>query len=355
MREAGLYDEFLKYARFDGEALCVTDKDLKVYLSAQGSTKEKNRGMPEIDRLELRQMLAKSLPSDTIRWNCRLRKIDPEDMSLHFDHGIEKDFDLIVGADGAWSKVRPLLTDAKPFYAGIGGYDMFIDDAENRYPDLHKLVNRGSLFAHADHKTLGAQQMGDGSIYVRAYGVVDEDWERTRAYDIHNSVEVKKAILEEYADWAEPLVKIVRATRETDIAPRCLYMLPIGVRWKHRSKVTIIGDAAHLMTPYAGEGVNAAMKDAMVLAHAIIESTQAEKPLPCLDARVEAFEEEMFARVKPLQERSDSNKELILFVPGAPASTIHIWVRNAIGTNWFVRTFLPLWFVRLVLKLYFRF
>jgi 2-polyprenyl-6-methoxyphenol hydroxylase-like FAD-dependent oxidoreductase len=120
-------------------------------------------------------MLFDSLPLGIVRWKRRLRQVDPNDLSLHFDRGVEKSIDLIVGSDGAWSKVRPLLSDVRPFYPGVGGYDLFIEDAENKHPEFYNFVNRGSLFSISDHKAIGAQQLGDGSICVRAYCVKDEN------------------------------------------------------------------------------------------------------------------------------------------------------------------------------------
>ena len=133
-----------------------------------------------------------------------------EDLELHFDHGIEKGYNLVVGADGAWSKVRPAVTDVKPFYAGLGGYDMYIDDVEHRHPDLYKLVNRGSLFAYSDGKGITAQQKGDGSHIVYAFTARDEYWMQHCGYDVHNPVKMKKAMAEDFADWAEPLKKFTR-------------------------------------------------------------------------------------------------------------------------------------------------
>ena len=315
-----------------------------------GTTEASSRGRPEIDRARLRQILVNSLPEGTIRWNCRLRSVDPHDLSLHFDHGTETDFDLLVGADGAWSKVRPALTDVEPYFVGLGGYDLFIHDAEKNYPDLHKLVNRGSLFAYSDCKALIAQQRGDGTIIIYASGKREEDWKKSCGYDLHNASEVKKAIKEEFKDWAEPLVKLTQVADESDFTARSLYILPPGHRWKHRAKVTLIGDAAHLMTPHAGEGVNVAMEDALNLANAVIRSAKCEDVIDALDKEISVFEDEMMTRASKVQNLSLANTKDMYLNPGAPRAVIDGWVRRAMAQQlgWVVEVVLPLWFVGIV-------
>jgi hypothetical protein len=82
-------------------------------------TKKRKDARPEIDRMELRQMLLDSIPKESVRWRRRLRGVG-EDLSLRFDDGEEeRGFDLIVGADGAWSKTRAFLTDQLLLYAGV--------------------------------------------------------------------------------------------------------------------------------------------------------------------------------------------------------------------------------------------
>ena len=350
LREAGLQEEYAQYARYDGEALNFTDKNLVSLIRVGGTTEASSRGRPEIDRARLRQILVNSLPEGTIRWNCRLRYVDAHDLSLHFDHGVEKGFDLLVGADGAWSKVRPVLTDVEPHFVGLGGYDFFVHDAEKNHPDLHKLVNRGSLFAYSDCKGLVAQQRGDGTIIVYASGKREEDWKKTCGYGVHNASEVKKAVREEFKDWAEPLVKLTQVADDNDLNPRSLYILPPGHRWKHRAKVTLIGDAAHLMTPHAGEGVNVAMEDALKLADAIIRSAKSEDLINALDKEVSVFEDEMMTRATKVQKHSLANTEDMYLNPAAPHATIDNWVRRAMAQQlgWVVEIVLPIWSVRIV-------
>ena len=350
LKEAGLDEEYAKHARYDGEALNVADKNLVSVIKVGGTTEASSRGRPEIDRARLRQILVNSLPEGTIRWNCRLRSVDADDLALHFDHGVETDFDLLIGADGAWSKVRPVLTDVEPHFVGLGGYDLFVHDAEKNHPDLHKLVNRGSLFVYSDCKCIATQQRGDGTIIVYTSGRREEDWKKTCGYDIHNASEVKKAIKEEFKDWAEPLVKFTQVADESDFRARSLYILPPGHRWKHRAKATLIGDAAHLMTPHAGEGVNVAMEDALNLAHAIIRSVETKDTINALDKEISAFEDEMMTRATKVQNHSLANTKDMYFDPGAPHAVIDKWVRRAMAQQlgWVVEILLPLWFVGII-------
>ena len=354
LRAAGLYEKYQKHARYDGEAINLMDKNMKSYIKLGGSTEATSRGRPEIDRERLREILLQSLPEGTIRWDCRLRRIDAEDLSLHFDHGVERGFDLVVGADGAWSKVRPALTDQKPVYAGVGGYDLYVDDVAERFPDLHRLVNRGSLFVYSDGKNLTAQQKGDGSLIMYATSARDEDWMKTCGYDVHDPLATKRALLEEYSDWADPLKNLLHAANEKDATPRSLYMLPIGHRWRHRKGITLIGDAAHLMTPHAGEGVNVAMRDALNLAQAIIRGAdEHDEKSARLDREVQMFEEEMFERARPVMQRSKANMDDMVFTPGAPDTVVERYVRRALGDGWLVKVLLPLWLVRVILRVVF--
>ena len=350
LRKADLFEEFGKYARYDGEAFNLTDKHLHSVIKFGGSTESSSWGRPEIDRARLRQILVDSLPEGTIRWNCRLRSVDKDDLSLHFDHGVEMGFDLLVGADGAWSKVRTALTDVQPHFVGLGGYELFVHDAETSHPELHKLINRGSLFAYSDCKGITAQQRGDGTIIVYASGKREEDWRKTCGYDLHDAREVKKAVKEEFQDWAEPLVKLTQVADERSFRAGSTYILPPGHRWKHRVKATLIGDAAHLMTPHAGEGVNVAMEDAMKLADAIIRSAESKDVINTLDKEISLFEDEMMTRATKVQKHSLANTMDMFFDPAAPHASIDNWVRRGIGqeVGWIVEIVLPLWLIRMV-------
>ncbi|TVY83076.1 Monooxygenase asqM [Lachnellula suecica] len=325
VKAAGLNEEFLKLARYDGEALVVADKNMKKYLELKGGTSKSSGGRPEIDRRQLRSMLLSSLPEGVIQWGRRLKSVS-EDLTLHFEDGDESGFDLIVGADGAWSKTRLLITDQLPHYTGISGTELVISDAASRYPDISAFVNRGSVFTFGDGRSMTAQQVGDGSIKVNTWSAREESWVRESSPDKLDPKIVKRSLARDYDGWALELQKLLAAADEEHIGTRALYMLPVGFNWHNKPGVTVIGDAAHLMSPFAGEGANLAMADAMKLAEYIKGSTTRAS----LFENVARFELDMFERAKPSQELSDSNLKGWFFTPGAPRSVIERFVSGQV-------------------------
>lgn len=326
LKAAGLYDDFLKIARFDGDALAVCDKKLLCYLNLKATNEEKgwfsqSLGKPEIDRANLRQLLYDCLDKDTIRWGCRLRNVN-DDHSLQFDHGIERDFDLIVGAEGAWSKVRQVITEEKPFYSGVGGCNLIVSDAEVRYPDLHKLVNKGSMFSFSDGSVIMGQQMGDKSLYISVWRVDSEDWMETCGYDVHDGSAVKQALCKQYRNWDPRVVKLIGAADDDKMAPRSLYMDRVGISWKNKPGYTLLGDAAHLMTPFMGEGVNTAMRDAVELTNAVEIAINGGGSKDVLYQSIEKYEREMFVRAERLTQLTEDMMKLMLFTEGAPRTVM---------------------------------
>lgn len=314
LKAANLYEEFLKHARFDGSALTVCDKNAQPYFQLPRLFASN----PEIDRLQLRLLLLRSIPDEMVRWNHRLERVD-ENGDLHFAHGTETGYDLVVGADGAWSRVRAFLTSTQPEYSGISGFDLRIPNAIEKAPRAYELVNRGSLFGYSDGRSIMGQQMGDGSLNVSAYAQHDESW----AKEMRAKQPSRADICREYKDWAPELLDMVQRT-EGDMRISAFYMLPVGMTWESRRGVTLVGDAAHLMTPFAGEGVNLALEDAMKLAEAIVR-TKGQSRERQLES-VACSEQEMFVRATKAQALTKKLMDLMFFTKGAPRSSIQDWV-----------------------------
>lgn len=345
IKRCGLYEEFLKYARFDGEAFTVANKDLKKFICLPGADEKHSRGRPEIDRVELRRILIESLPDGMISWGWHLKSVEEiEDGSFNLqfrDQGIRSGFDFVVGAEGAWSKVRTLLSDDKPYYLGVSGVSLSISDSQARCPDLYKLVNRGSLFAFSDSKSIMAQQLGDGSLNVSFWGAHSEDYIKTFDSNTEGQADaesIKTQLRKEYDGWHPQLLDIINMA-DGLIVPRNIHMLPVGTKWRHRAGITMIGDAAHLTGPFAGEGVNTAMTDAMSLATALSKaadslSKSAESDLDTrlmLSNETKAFEEDMFKRAVTVQQKSFDMMEIMFLTPDVANVQIEKWILAAAG------------------------
>jgi len=327
LKKLGMYEEFAKRARYDGESFKIANKHLECWIDIGGVNEKSSRGRPEIDRAELRDLLVTALPEGIIQWGHRLRKID-EDLTLHFDGGRDADkeeftksgYDLLVGADGAWSKVRPMVTPVKPYHSGVAGKRLAINNVKETHPDLYNLVNRGSLLAFGDGNYTGAQQLGDGSLTVSAYGLAREDWAKEAEYDNADLSAVKRMALEQRKDWSPKLRKLIEVA-DAETWSGNLYMMPVGLRWAHRPGITLLGDAAHVMAPFAGKGVNLAMEDAIKLSDAIVKTRDSGSKAQ-LANNIRAFEEDMFSRAKKTQTITNEMMQNMFFTEGAPDTNI---------------------------------
>ncbi|KAK5170425.1 uncharacterized protein LTR77_005013 [Saxophila tyrrhenica] len=359
LKAANLFPQFEEHARYDGEAMNICDKHLLSYIK-QGASKPgswTSTGRPEIDRPKLRELLYNSLAPGTVKWSHKLTFISPPASSspnskpiLDFSNAPDAmDFDLIVGADGAFSRVRPYLSDTQPFYSGIAGHAFRIPNAETEHPELYTLANRGSLFSFSDGRSIMAQYMGDGSLNCATWAVRPATW-KDEGWDVHDPKAVKERVRQEYADWDPRLVAFTQAAEEGPggVVPRDLFMLPIGHEWEHRKGVTLIGDAAHVCTPFAGEGVNLALEDAMKISNAIVaaaaETGDEEARREVLDKKVKEFEKDMFVRAKATAQMTWDMMNAMYMVPGAPRDGIEKYIITAVEGE------MGWWLTRLLLK-----
>ena len=316
LRTAGLYEEFRRLTHPQGEAMRVLDKSGTVFINFAPEEGEGVR--PEIDRTVLRDLLIASLDPGTIMWGHKLTAVRPLGDGRHeltFATGSSTTVDLLVGADGTWSKVRPVVSDTKPEYCGISYVELHLSDVDDHHPDSAALVGPGVFFALSDNKALLAH--GGRHIHLGASLRVPQDWIVKSGIDWTDAAAARSILLKEFADWSDELKDLIRNCDDT-VTPRLIYALPIGHSWAHSVGVTLLGDAAHVMSPYAGEGANLAMLDATELALAIVEHGDD------IETALTQYESAMFPRSKAAAEKSAQGLEAC-FAADAPKGLVHFF------------------------------
>ncbi|KAM0344521.1 hypothetical protein ACHAPU_007498 [Fusarium lateritium] len=329
LRRAGLYEKFKTFARCDATVLNLMDPYGK-FRASYGAENSNDR--PEIDRQQLQQILLDSLPADRIRWGKTLDSVEKNETehrggayawTLKFrDGSTESGFRLIVGADGAWSKIRPLITNAKPIYAGKMYLEGRISPGNPQYKSAQQMAGKGMGMVLSAKSVLTIQQMSDASYRVYMGIVAPESLMHPGGDVDPNDMDKARKTMTGgfYAGWVEDF-RVLIENSEGPWRPWPLYRLDPEIFssttgsngsengesgqhcWKRTPGVVLLGDAAHLATPN-GEGVNLAMYGSLVLFDRIVSEAGATQEgtydwkadATALERAIAAFEADMQPR-----------------------------------------------------------
>ncbi|PWN53793.1 FAD/NAD(P)-binding domain-containing protein [Violaceomyces palustris] len=311
---AGLTDQFEKICMHELQTMRIVDKEAKIafdeieFNNKKGRPNDEDR--PEVERTQLRQILLDALLPETVRWGTKL--VDLEVAQGHALVHLEGQsqpwrHDVVVGADGAWSKVRSFLSGAKPDYTGVVFVETFISPVSEAQAAI---TGKGSMFALSDDRGLIVQRTARGQL--RVYITLRKTLDEVEALKQVPLVQLKEKLLDHFQGWNPVLLSLIQDSDPEKLVVRPLFSLSAEHRWSSNPHVTLLGDAAHVMVPFAGEGANLAMLDALEVARAIIIATRAGGSNESFAKQLALYEGHMMKRASIASEESLKNQDVFI-------------------------------------------
>ncbi len=261
-----------------------------LYINSPKYANEDDLGIG-ILRPQLQEILYNNLPEGIVRNNANFTgfKETSREVEVHFDNGEIATGDLLVGADGLYSKVRAKIQGKEkledPIYSGMTCW-------------------RGSFLAEnlpLDPQYTWAEVWGCGN----RFGYFDVGEGKFAFYGFQNTtlggndnevLGAKQALRSLFSDYAQPIPAIIESLDETKIyRDDIMDRLPLAVPWG-QGRVTLIGDAAHPVQPNIGQGGCMAIEDAYELVKHLINSPN--HPNQEITVSLRQFEQNRFPRVE---------------------------------------------------------
>jgi 2-polyprenyl-6-methoxyphenol hydroxylase-like FAD-dependent oxidoreductase len=308
LEAAGLMEAFWANHRSDLDRLRITNASGTV-LHDHARRMSGVGKRPEIERGPLRDLLLDSLEPGTVRWDCKLESAEMQDnqVLLRFASGTIALADIAIGSDGANSRLRGLVTSIRPEYIGVSLVEALVPAAKETIPVLWSLLGGAALMALGGERTIGMGTKPDGSVLIYA-GLKTHDDRARQSLEKATSPEKRvawfHANFEAWSDLWDPLFR-----EAVSLVWRPLLTCPSDQHWDPNANVTLIGDAAHVMPPYAGEGVNMAMLDALELSKMLLSERSSSEAIA-------TYEAQMFDRMRHMTADTMANTEMF-YAPDA--------------------------------------
>lgn len=305
IKRAGLAEEFYLHHRPVASKMRIVDQTLKIRFDDHDSETLFAENRPEIDRGPLRDILLNSLKAGTVVWDSHFAAMERKNNGwlLHFKNGTNAYADLVIAADGANSKIRPYLSSTAPVYAGVTLLEGNIYHAEKNVPKLSGFTKGGKVMAFGNEQFIGYGTKGDGSLMFVASFKTPENPAIQNSIDFKDKAQVFAWFKETFSGWSEQWHEFF-TNDDVHFIPRPQYYFPLNQNWETQENLTMIGDAAHCMPPFAGEGANVAMQDAFELTACLTDNK-----FPTIRAAISHFEKQMVKRAAAATQDTLENTE----------------------------------------------
>lgn len=309
IRKSNLFEEFKNNFMPGADKMLLLDENATVFYSDHETNLEENfenaHFRPEIDRGALRKILLESLEPETVVWDSHFLSMEKQNEGwlMHFKNGLSAYADIVIGSDGANSKIRPYITDIKPFYSGITMLEGTIYQSKTTASYIHSVLNGGKIMAFGDEKNILMGQKGGGDLGFYASFKTDENWAVNSGLDFADKTQILEWFKKDYPEWSNVWYELFENV-SVPFIPRPIYCMPLDQIWETLPNVTIIGDAAHVMPPFAGEGANMAMLDALELSECLTSNQD-----KTVHDAIAAYENNMRKRASEAAQESLENGE----------------------------------------------